>query len=166
METEEADGSCVECECHKEILNLKLKLSFLKNDVEWIIVKKLKACLQVTGMQDCKAQPLFGKFCYSSTNFMLLGMALAQATGVPWIACVLRFLYVLGSQACLLSCSHLTQVQADNCTAFNQTAFLPDYLQGKIRFANSGSPKDLNRRVRWARVRMGRTDAMSRLPLL
>ena len=108
-------------------------------------------------MQDCKAQPLFGKFCYSSTNFMLLGMALAQATGVPWIACVLRFLYVLGSQACLLSCSHLTQVQADNCTAFNQTAFLPDYLQGKIRFANSGSPKDLNRRVGWARVRMGRT---------
>jgi len=62
--------------------------------------------------KDCKAQPLFGKFCYSSTNFMLLGMALAQATG------------------------------ADNCTAFNQTAFLPDYLQGKIRFANSGSPKE------------------------
>ncbi|CAK9019402.1 unnamed protein product [Durusdinium trenchii] len=62
--------------------------------------------------KDCQAQPFVGKFCYSSTNFMLLGMALAQATGV------------------------------DSWAAFNQTAFLPDYLQNQIRFANSGSPKD------------------------
>ena len=27
--------------------------------------------------------PLMGKFCYSSTNFMLLGMALAQYAGAP-----------------------------------------------------------------------------------
>ena len=33
--------------------------------------------------EDCKSQLMFGKFCYSSTNFMLLGMALAQATGAP-----------------------------------------------------------------------------------
>lgn len=62
--------------------------------------------------RDCKSQLMFGKFCYSSTNFMLLGMALAQATGV------------------------------ENWSDFNQTALLPEYLQGKIRFANSGSPKE------------------------
>ena len=42
---------------------------------------------------------------------MLLGLALAQATGV------------------------------DNWLDFNQTKLLPEYLQGQIRFANHGSPK-------------------------
>jgi hypothetical protein len=31
--------------------------------------------------------------------------------------------------------------QVENWSDFNQTALLPEYLQGKIRFANSGSPK-------------------------
>ncbi|CAJ1353202.1 unnamed protein product, partial [Effrenium voratum] len=63
--------------------------------------------------KECKGVPLMGKFCYSSTNFMLLGMALAQYAGV------------------------------DNWAALNQTVWLPDYLQGQIRFANSGAPKDV-----------------------
>ena len=62
---------------------------------------------------DCKSPSiLMGKFCYSSTNFMLLGMALAQATGV------------------------------DSWTELDQTEFLPKSLQKKLIFANSGSPKD------------------------
>lgn len=61
---------------------------------------------------DCKFSSILGKFCYSSTNFMLLGMVLAQATGV------------------------------DSWAELNQMAFLPKSLQKKIIFANSGSPKD------------------------
>ena len=36
----------------------------------------------------------------------------------------------------------LGATEVENWSDFNQTALLPEYLQGKIRFANSGSPKE------------------------
>jgi len=63
--------------------------------------------------KECSSHIIIGKFCYSSTNFMLLGLALAQHAGV------------------------------ENWSDLNQTKFLPEYLQGQIRFANEGTPKDI-----------------------
>jgi len=63
--------------------------------------------------KECSSHMIFGKFCYSSTNFMLLGLALAQHAGV------------------------------EHWSELNQTKFLPEYLQGQIRFANKGTPKDI-----------------------
>eukprot|EP00931_Biecheleriopsis_adriatica_P121813 TRINITY_DN9687_c0_g1_i1.p1 TRINITY_DN9687_c0_g1~~TRINITY_DN9687_c0_g1_i1.p1 ORF type:complete len:442 (-),score=86.60 TRINITY_DN9687_c0_g1_i1:21-1346(-) len=62
----------------------------------------------------CKRIPGFpmGSFCYSSTNFMLLGFILAAQAG------------------------------SESWTDFDQSAFLPPSLQGRIKFANRGSPKD------------------------
>ena len=33
-------------------------------------------------------------------------------------------------------------VEVENWSDLNQTKFLPEYLQGQIRFANEGTPKD------------------------
>uniref|UniRef100_A0A7S4W1H0 Beta-lactamase-related domain-containing protein n=1 Tax=Alexandrium monilatum TaxID=311494 RepID=A0A7S4W1H0_9DINO len=63
---------------------------------------------------ECKPFPgmPFGKFCYSSTNFMLLGLVLAANAGdETWVT-------------------------------FNQSAFLPPELRSEIHFANRGSPRD------------------------
>lgn len=66
----------------------------------------------VAGTKKCKWHLITGKFCYSSTNYILLGLALAQHAGV------------------------------EHWSDLNQTKFLPEYLQGQILFANKGSPKD------------------------
>mmetsp|Transcript_16344 Transcript_16344/g.28656 ORF Transcript_16344/g.28656 Transcript_16344/m.28656 type:complete len:438 (+) Transcript_16344:53-1366(+) len=64
--------------------------------------------------KDCRpfpSMPLM-KFCYSSTNFMILGLVLAaQAGESTW-------------------------------SDFNQSAHLPVYLRERIIFANGGAPKD------------------------
>lgn len=64
--------------------------------------------------KDCKPIPMMGfeKFCYSSTNFMMLGLVLAaQAGKSTW-------------------------------SDLNQSVHLPEYLRERIIFANGGSPKD------------------------
>eukprot|EP00746_Dinoflagellata_sp_MGD_P012072 gnl/MRDRNA2_/MRDRNA2_125568_c0_seq1.p1 gnl/MRDRNA2_/MRDRNA2_125568_c0~~gnl/MRDRNA2_/MRDRNA2_125568_c0_seq1.p1 ORF type:complete len:444 (+),score=73.78 gnl/MRDRNA2_/MRDRNA2_125568_c0_seq1:73-1404(+) len=61
---------------------------------------------------DCKWHWPMGSFCYSSTNFMLLGLILASHAG------------------------------ADTWTAFDQASFLPPYLKSQIQFALKGAPAD------------------------
>lgn len=63
--------------------------------------------------KECQRLPHFPSlFCYSSTNFMLLGLVLAAKAGkIDW-------------------------------RDFDQSAYLPEALRDEIRFANHGSPRD------------------------
>jgi len=64
---------------------------------------------------ECKSKlPFMGAFCYSSTNFMLLGLILLahqQGSNKSW-------------------------------TDLDQKVFLPDYLKDKLQFANVGTPSN------------------------
>jgi len=74
--------------------------------VPWV-AHKFRECEPFPGMN-------FSKFCYSSTNFMLLGLALAAKAG------------------------------ESSWSALDQSAFLPPAVRGDVRFANRGSPRNLD----------------------
>lgn len=61
----------------------------------------------------CRWHPFLGKFCYSSTNYILLGLVLAANYG-----------------------------NVSSWQSFQQSSFLPSGLKDAILFANKGAPKD------------------------